>query len=71
MKNDLTSHIINTVEHEFEHFLFIGLGTVGEDNMSEFVYQSNGDVSVLRGLAEAALHSLQKEEDKNENENRW
>jgi hypothetical protein len=26
---------------------------------------------VLRGLAEAALHSLQKEEDKNENENRW
>ena len=67
MKNDLTSHIISTVDHEFDNFLFIGLGTVGEDNMSEFVYQAKGEVSVLRGLAEAALHSLKKEENENEN----
>jgi len=63
--NDLLQHTIATASELHDHLLIMGI-TKEQDGVSEIVYFAKGDVSVLRGFSETALHNLSEEEnDKN------
>jgi hypothetical protein len=61
--NDLIHHILLAVNASFDNFIFFGMTVPDKNGDSEIVFESNGDPVVIKGLLEAALHSVNKDID--------